>query len=158
MTLVILGTQDKQFKRLLDKIEEEIKKGNLEDVIVQSGNTKYKSKNMKVFDFIPMNKFNNFLKEADLIITHGGVGSIIQSLEQNKKIIAVPRLKEFKEHVNDHQIEIVEEFDKLGYIIGCNDLNDLEQCLKKAKTFKPKKYISDNSKMLNLIENYINKL
>ena len=158
MTLVILGTQDKTFPRLLSKIEEEINKGKLEDVIVQAGNTKYKSSKMKIFDFISMNKFNKFLKEADLIITHGGVGTIINALEQDKKIIAVPRLSKYKEHVNDHQIEIVTEFDKLGYIVGCLELDNLDKCLEKIKNFKPRKYISNNDKMIKLIEDYIDNL
>ena len=158
MTLVILGTQDKTFERLIAKIEEEVDKGKLTDVIVQAGNTKYTSKKMKIFDFIPMNKFNKFLSETDLVITHGGVGTIINALEQNKKVIAVPRLSKYKEHVNDHQLEIVSEFDKLGYIIGCPDLDKLDECLEKVKKFKPKKYVSNNSKLIKIIEDYIDNL
>ena len=53
MTLVILGTQDKTFERLLKNVDKQIKKGNLKgEVIVQAGNTEYKSKNMQIFDFI----------------------------------------------------------------------------------------------------------
>ena len=53
MILVTLGTQDKSFKRLLDSIEKEIKKGTIkEEVIVQAGHTKYKSKYMKILDFL----------------------------------------------------------------------------------------------------------
>ena len=155
MTLVILGTQDKTFERLLKQIEKEIENGNLKDVIVQAGNTKYESDKMQIFDFISMDEFNKFLSKADLVITHGGVGTIINALKENKKVIAVPRLSKYKEHENDHQKEIVEEFDKLGYIIGCKNLEKISEDIKRIKTFKPKKYISNNDKMISLIENFI---
>lgn len=159
MILVILGTQDKTFDRLLKAIEKQIKLGNLEgDVIVQAGSTKYESKYMKIFDYIPMEQFDEYIKEADLVITHGGVGSILSSIRKNKKVIAVPRLSKYKEHENDHQLEIVSEFTKRGYIIPCYDLKKLDEAIKKIKEFEPKKYRSNNRKMLNIIENYIDGL
>lgn len=159
MILVILGTQDKTFDRLLKAIEKQIKLGNLEgDVIVQAGSTKYESKYMKIFDYIPMEQFDEYIKEADLVITHGGVGSILSSIRKNKKVIAVPRLSKYKEHENDHQLEIVSEFTKRGYIIPCYDLKKLDEVIKKIKEFEPKKYRSNNRKMLNIIENYIDGL
>lgn len=159
MTLVILGTQDKTFERLLKAIEKQIKLGNLEgDVIVQAGSTKYESKYMKIFDYIPMEQFDEYIKEADLVIAHGGVGTILSSIRKNKKVIAVPRLSKYKEHENDHQLEIVSEFTKRGYIIPCYDLKKIDESIKKIKEFEPKKYRSNNRKMLNIIENYIDSL
>lgn len=159
MTLVILGTQDKTFERMLEGIEKQIKKGNLNDeVIVQAGSTKFESENMQIFDLIPMNKFNNLIKTADLIITHGGVGSILSGLRNNKKVIAIPRLAEYGEHENNHQLEIIEEFTKMGYILSCKEMKDLGKVLKKVNDFEPKKYKSNNNKMIKLIENYIDNL
>ncbi|MEG0577027.1 MAG: glycosyltransferase, partial [Bacilli bacterium] len=77
MILVTLGTQDKSFKRLLESIEKEITKGHIkEKVVVQAGFTKFSSKNMEIFDLIPMDKFDDLIKSCDILITHGGVGSI----------------------------------------------------------------------------------
>ena len=143
----------------LPKIEREMKKGNIKDkVIVQAGQTKYESKNMEIFDFIEMNKFNCLLKEADLVITHGGVGTILSAIRLNKKVIAVPRLKKYMEHENDHQIQIVKEFDKLGYIKACLNLKKLDKILEEIKDFKPKKYKSNNNRMIKIIENYIDNI
>lgn len=55
-------------------------------------------------------------------------------------MIAVPRLKQYGEHVNDHQLDIVESFDKLGYIIGITDVSQLEEALQRVKEFRPKIY------------------
>lgn len=159
MILVMLGTQNNSFHRLLEKIEELIKNGVIKDnVIVQAGYTKFKSDDMQIFDLIPREKLEKYQNQADLIITHGGVGSIITSLKLGKKVIAIPRLHEYGEHVNNHQIEIVELFDNKGYIIGCMDLEKLEEALKKVKEFEPKKYELDNHKMLNIIDEFIEKI
>ena len=54
MILVILGTQDKEFPRLLEAVEHEIDKGVIKDeVIVQAGQTKYNSDCMEMFDLLP---------------------------------------------------------------------------------------------------------
>lgn len=157
MILVTLGTQDKPFNRLLDNIEEQIKKGNIkEQVVVQAGYTKYQSKNMKIFDLLDREEFQNLISKCDLLITHGGVGSILTGLKNNKKVIVAPRLAKYGEHMNDHQIQIVNNFVKEGYILGYYEDEDLEEILKKVKRFKTKKYISNTNKIISIIEEFIN--
>ena len=157
MILVTLGTQDKSFKRLLEAVDKQIKNGNIKDkVVVQAGCTKYKSKNMEIFDLIDSDKFAELIKECDLLITHGGVGSILTGLKNNKKVIAAPRLAKYKEHTNDHQLQIIEKFDEAGFILPLYDFEKLDKVLKDVKNFKPKKYQSNTNKMIKLIENYIN--
>ncbi len=159
MILVLLGTQDKSFKRLLDKVEEQINLGNIkEKVVVQAGYTKYNSYNMEIFDLISNDKLNKLMDDADIIITHGGVGSIIESLKKNKKIIVCPRLKKYNEHTNDHQLQIVESFSKKGYIIPYYENDDLGKILKEIKDFKPRKYRSNTKNMINTLENYIDSI
>ena len=46
-------------------------------------------------------------------------------------------------------------FNAKGYILGINDVTELEKAIKKIPEFKPVKYQSDNSKMLSIIENFI---
>ena len=159
MILVMLGTQNNSFKRLLEEIEKNIENGTITDnVIVQSGYTKYESEKMKILDFISREKIEELQEKSDLIITHGGVGSIIQSIKKGKKVIAVPRLHKYGEHVNDHQKEIVELFNKKQYIIGIKDVSELSNAIKKIKEFKPEKYEADNSKLINIVDNFISKV
>lgn len=158
MILVTLGTQDKNFVRLLEKIDQLINNGLIKDkAIVQAGFTKYNSENMEIFDLIPQDEFNDLMDKADIIITHGGVGNIISALEKNKKVIAVPRLAKYGEHINDHQTQIIAKFNALGYIIGLQDVDELDDAVKQIKKFKPKKFVHDNSKMLNLVSELIDK-
>ncbi len=156
MILVTLGTQDKSFVRLLQAIDKEIEKGNIKDkVLVQAGYTKYKSKNMEIFKSVSSDRLEELMEEASLIITHGGVGSILTALKHHKKVIATPRLSKYNEHTNDHQKQIVEEFGRLGYIIPLKDLTKLDKILEKSKTFKPKDFKSNNENFKELITSYI---
>ena len=158
MIFVTLGTQDKTFKRLLDAINEEIKKGTIkEKVVVQAGFTKYDSPNMEVFDLLDKDDFDKYIKECDLLITHGGVGSILTGLKNNKKVIAAPRLAKYNEHMNDHQKEIIEKFTEAGYILAYNEGDDLGKIIKKIKTFKPNKYVSNTNNMIKIIKEFIDK-
>ena len=156
MIFVTLGTQDKAFSRLLDAIEKEIQNGNIkEKVIVQAGHTEYTSSNMEILKLIPMEDFDKYIKECDILITHAGVGSIMTGITNNKKVITVARLKEYDEHTNNHQVQIATEFSKQGYIIYLDNLDDLGKVLKNIKNFKPKKFKSNNKNFMNVIENFI---
>ncbi len=158
MILITLGTQDKEFTRLLKKVDELINKGVIkEEVIVQAGYTKYKSKNMKVFDYVPKDELEKYIKNANFIITHAGVGTIFDCLSKNKKIIAVPRLSKYKEHGNDHQLQIVDEFGRRGFIIPVYEMDELENAIKKIPQFKPNQYESNNKNMVKLISDYIDR-
>ena len=96
-------------------------------------------------------------KNTVFIITNGIVRSILIAIKKNKKVIAVPRLSEFNEHVNNHQRQIVEIFNDKGHIIGIQNLEDLSEAIKQIDEFKPVPYNGDNSKMLSIIENFIDK-
>lgn len=158
MILVLLGTQHNEFSRLLQKIEECILNGGIkEKVIVQAGFTKFSSNNMEIFDLIPLDELEKMVSEANFIITHGGVGSILTALNKNKKVIAVPRLSKFNEHVNDHQKQIVDIFNQKEYIIGIQEVDELPEALKKVENFMPKPYEKGNNKILNIVEDFINK-
>ena len=156
MILVTLGTQDKPFKRLIETVEKQVELGNIKDeVIVQSGCTKYKSDKMKVVNYIPMKDFSKLMKEADFLITHAGVASIIEGLKAGKKIIAVARKSEYGEHVNNHQEQILENFGEKGFIIPLYEMDKMDEALKKVKDFQVKEFKGNNENFLNELQNEI---
>ena len=156
MVLVLLGTQNNSFFRLLDEIEDCINTGLItEEVVVQTGHTEYHSDKMKLLDFISETEIKGLIEKASYIITHGGVGSIIGSIKLNKKVIAVSRLSKYNEHVNDHQIQIVNKFNNDGYIIGLNEVCLLKNAIETISSFIPKKYTSNTKNILNIVSNYI---
>lgn len=159
MILVLLGTQDKPFTRLLDAIQKQINKKVIkEKVIVQAGCTKYDTKDMEIFDLIPREELLKLEEKANLIITHGGVGTILECLQMNKKIIVAPRLKKYGEHVNDHQLEIINSFADMGYIIPLKDFNRLDKLILKSQKFVPKEFKSNTENLIKMLEEYIDQL
>lgn len=156
MILVTLGTQDKSFLRLLEALEKQCESGLIQDeIIVQSGYTKFDSKHMKLIPYFSQDELDQYRQKAECIITHGGVGSILDGCRYGKKIIGVARLKAFKEHINDHQIEICEQFSKDGYILYAENLEDIHRLIEQSKSFEPKKYIFDNKKLIMHIKSVI---
>ena len=57
--------------------------------------------------------------------------------------------------MNDHQVQIINEFAKAGYILAYNENDDLSKILKKAEKFKPNKYVSNTNNFVNMIKDFI---
>lgn len=161
MILVLLGTQNNSFHRLLEEVEKNVKNGNInEEVVVQAGYTKYEpetqKQQIKVFNTIPKKELDDLIGKANLVISHGGVGSMVTANQKGKKVIAVPRYKKYHEHVNDHQVETIEIFAKRGYVMPLKNVEDLGQALKDIKDFNPTIYKKDeDSNIIGIIEKFI---
>lgn len=118
MIYITLGTQACDFTRCMKMVEELIRKVGIKDKIVaQTGYTSYKPKGIECFDFVPEDKYQQFMTEADVVISHAGTGALFSSIKKGKKVIAVARLAKYGEMVNDHQTEIVHKLAGEGYIL-----------------------------------------
>ena len=152
MIFVTLGTQDKPFKRLLDYLEH----SNIDDeIVVQNGFTEYKSNKLKLFKYLDKDKFNEYLKKADFVICHAGVGTIVNCLKDGKKVLTVPRLAKYGEHQNDHQLQIANAYYQKGYILVMNDGDDFDKKIEELKHFEPKTFVSNNEIFVNKLKKYI---
>ena len=158
MIFVILGTQDKKFTRLLEAIQKKIDEGKIaknEEIIVQAGSTKFKSKDMKIIDYMTVKDFEENIERADVIICHSGVGTILTALKKQKIIIAAARLKKYGEHVNDHQLQILDNFTTEGYILALEDSDKIDILIKQARNFTPAKFKSNKKFFLKELEREI---
>lgn len=158
MIFITLGSQKFQFNRLLKTVDELIEKGALsDDVFAQSGYSDYKPKNYQFKQFLDRDEFNDVMGRADIVITHGGTGAIIGAVKQGKKVIAVPRLAKYGEHVDDHQLQIIEQFKEQNLIRGLKDVNQLKDAIEYVKIYTFNSYNSNTSVILESIEQYIEK-
>lgn len=156
MVFVCLGTQDKPFDRLLKMVEEAIEEGAIqEEVIAQIGTTKYQGNKIKTFQFCDSEQMDQYIQEASLVITHGGTGSIIGALKAGKKVIAVSRLQKYKEHTNDHQLQIISQFTQTGYILECKDGEKLSSVISQLDSFTPAVFVSNTENVLAYLKEYI---
>lgn len=158
MILVTLGTQDKPFKRLVKEIDNLVKTKKIKDeVIMQVGLTPYDGP-IKHFDFVNDEEMDLLVEKCDLLITHAGVGMLLKGMSYNKKIIAVPRLKKYHEHLNNHQLEITNDFVQRGAILSVTDIKDLEKTIKQSKKFIPTPLALNTKEITDTIEEFIEKI
>lgn len=158
MILVLLGTHELPFTRLLKEVER-IKKENKvsDEIIVQNGHTKYSSDVLTLRPFVSYDEMDALYDQARLIITHAGTGSVITGLKKGKKIIAAPRLKEYGEHNDDHQLELVQAFESAGHILVWHDGDKMEDIIEQLDDFEPKPFVSKKDMMLGLLRDFIEK-
>lgn len=144
MIFVTLGTQDKHFDRLLKAV---YKLETDEKIVAQIGSTEFKSSKpedkFEIHKFLSNEEFEKYMDEARVVITHAGVGTIIYGLKKHKKMIVAARLKKYGEHVNDHQLQILQTFASEGYIIPLENFDDLPKLLEME--FTPKEWKSNNN-------------
>lgn len=156
MILVLLGTFPTAFPRPLMEIEELCKTGEIQErVIVQSGHTHIESDHMEMRPFIPPDELSELCVAARVIITHAGTGSLIKGIKLHKKIIAVARLSKYNEMVDDHQVEILNEFTESGYILPWNEGDSLALILSRIDDFQPTPYKSNKQNIITYLEQYI---
>lgn len=158
MILVVTGTHPQQFNRLLKEVDNLVdRKVIKEEVVMQIGYSDYLPSNAKWYKFIDYENMLKLMKSASVVITHGGIGSVLLSLRFNKTTIVVPRMEKFKEHTNDHQLEIANELAKQGRIIPVYDISKLTQTLEEIKSLKVVKS-PQHKEALKMIDKFLKQL
>ncbi len=152
MIFVTLGSQKFQFDRLLQAVDE-LKTD--EEIFAQIGYSNYEPQNYEYKKFLDRDEFENVMDKADIVITHGGTGAIIGAVKKGKKVIAVPRLKKYGEHVDDHQLQLVEQFKDLNLICACKNVDKLDEAVKIVQRTKYSCYQSNTFNIIQNIDNYI---
>ena len=155
MIFVTLGNDKHPFNRLLGRIEQISKEDSEFKFKIQSGHTSMEeAKNISVKKFFDKEAFYKNIKNSQVTITHAGAGTLIKLIQANKKPIVVPRLLKYKEHLNDHQLEIANEFyaKDLCYIV--NDIYKLDlNLIKRSMNESCNKMIKHNDKLFENIKN-----
>lgn len=159
MIIVLLGTFPTTFVRPLVEIDRLCRKGIIKErVIVQSGHTQFDSDYLEMRPFIHPDELTELYQEARVVISQAGTGSLIKGLKLNKKIISIPRLAKYGEVVDDHQVEILQEFTRLKYLLPWTEDISLETVLNKIDTFEPSPYVSTKQKIIDYLDDYINSI
>lgn len=127
MIFVTVGTHEQPFNRLIKKIDELKRDGIIkEDVIMQIGFSTYNPKYCEYNKLISYQDMIKNVKNARIVITHGGPSSFIMPLQVGKIPVVVPRQQKFNEHVNNHQLEFANEVNERYHnLIVVEDVDDL---------------------------------
>lgn len=149
MIFVTIGTQE-PFDRLIETMDRISLKVGIEVVAQVSTRSKLKVENMKTLDFIAPADFDKLFNEAQLIVAHAGMGTIISALVNKKPLIVLAREKKLMEHRSDHQIATAKYLEELGYLNVAKDIEDLEM---KILNFINKSQVNNISSIGNYASN-----
>lgn len=147
MIFVTVGTHEQQFNRLIEKIDF-LRKGNIiqEEVIIQSGYCNYSPKYCKYSKLFSYEEMLEHMKNARIIISHGGPSTFIMALQIGKIPIVVPRQVDYNEHVNNHQLEFAKSIEsRMRNIIVVDDIEKLQDVIKDYDIQVSKINLSNNS-------------
>lgn len=110
------------FPRLVDWVEQAHKEGlTPPHVIVQVGDGGRAPKGLESHEGLPFSRIGAIQDQADIVICHGGTGSIITALQRGCHVIVIPREFERGEHYDNHQSEIAEAFQNHGLLQVARD-------------------------------------
>ena len=154
MIFVTVGTHEQGLDRLLIELDRLIETGEIKHkVFAQIGYTNYIPKNYEYKKLLGYDEMESYVSKSDIVITHGGPGSIFQSLQHNKVPIVVPRNPEFKEHVDNHQLLFTKRLENSDKIIAVYDIDELVSKINNHKKLSLECKI-DNSGKDKFIKNF----
>ena len=115
--VVALGTHPRYaFPRLLDRLVRILPPSA--EVLWQVGRSGSGTMPPGATRQMPFDALQQAMREADVVITHAGVGSALTALAAGRCPIYVPRRRQFAEHVDDHQVQIARELHTRGLVLA----------------------------------------
>jgi UDP-N-acetylglucosamine transferase subunit ALG13 len=158
LIFVCVGSREYQFDRILEKVDDLVKKNKIdEEVFAQIGQSNYMPEHYQYVRYISPDDFHQKQIDADLIISHGGTGALVAALKLGKKVIAVPRLAKYQEHIDDHQIQVCNMLEEQQYLKVVYEMSELYDAIKQVKNQKTVKQYSRPSNIVSIIDEYIDK-
>jgi len=153
MIFVTVGSQKFPFDRLLKQVDRIVENRVItEKVIVQTGHSRYAPRFCHCRAFYGREEFSALLERCDVLITHGGAGTMVEAAKREKKTVAVPRLARYGEHVDDHQLELTERLHRMNLIYACPDVEDLPEALRAVRDQCPARFPSNTEAFIQVID------
>lgn len=110
--VVSLGANQYGFRRLVASLVKSLPRNA--EVLWQTGATDVSGLGIAPQPFLPEDRLQEAMRQADLVVCHGGVGSALSALRAGHRPLLVPRRRAFGEHVDEHQSEITKELSLRG--------------------------------------------
>ena len=158
MIFLAVGTQF-GFDRLVKAVDRAIEDGVVSDtVFAQIGPGSYLPRRIKYVASLDKEAFDETLNSCEAIISHAGMGNISLALKVNKPLLVLPRLKQYREVVNNHQVDTAKKFEQLGHILVAYHESELAEKIKLLKTFAPKPRIPNRQGVIERIGKFLTEL
>jgi len=132
LILTALGTDEHPFERALDAIDP-LRPAH--ELVVQHGHTPARDwAEVRWLDFVEFDTLLSFMREADAIVCHAGVGTIMTVLSLGRRPVVIPRLAAYGEHVDDHQLQIFDKLTQRGFLVPFLDGTDIEAAIEESRS------------------------
>ncbi|MFG0259652.1 MAG: glycosyltransferase [Phycisphaerales bacterium JB041] len=125
MILVTVGAQ-MPFDRMTRAIDAWAAERGRTDIFAQIGTTDFVPRAIEWTPFLEPEEFKARVRDADILVAHAGMGSIISALEAGKPILVMPRRGDLRETRNDHQVATAERFLEMGRVSVAFDEEELK--------------------------------
>jgi UDP-N-acetylglucosamine--N-acetylmuramyl-(pentapeptide) pyrophosphoryl-undecaprenol N-acetylglucosamine transferase len=122
MVFVTVGTSSIRFDRLLDAVA---KVFDLQRLVVQHGPGAPIAMAASNVPFMPFPQVLEHMRDADIVVCHGGAGSILAALATGKRPVVMPRRQQHGEAVDDHQTELAHKLASNGVVSLAETADDL---------------------------------
>lgn len=146
------------FDRLVKAVDKWAGENRGEEVFVQGGDGDYLPEYCKFAPYLTSHEFKEAVSRCEMMISHAGMGNIITALEYSKPIVLVPRLPEFGEVVNDHQVGTVKSLGDKSGVFVLEDLNDFSSLFEffRSRVVELEKLGGASGELINRIRLFIN--
>ncbi|MFZ0890302.1 MAG: glycosyltransferase [Candidatus Binataceae bacterium] len=148
------------FPRLVNAVDRLKAAGIIpEDVLLQVGGAEnFESRVCQVVRFLSPAEFEKALREASVVISHAGCGTLIQALAAEKVPVVMPRRKHYGEHVDDHQIELAQTLAADGRLILAERVDELSAAIEQARSCGAPSVANPPRRMFDLVSQAIEEL
>jgi UDP-N-acetylglucosamine transferase subunit ALG13 len=128
MIYVTTGTHPVPFDRLIAAMEA-FAGTTSEEVIIQAGASAIPMQHAKHLTFISWDESRHYIQSARVVVSQAGVGTLIDAISVNARMIVWPRLARYGEAANDHQLEIAHVLSEQQRVIMVNNTEELVAAL-----------------------------
>lgn len=126
MIFITIGTQE-PFDRLIEAVDLIASRYLHERFVAQTFTGKYQPRHLETKGFLDPEEFDALFEQADLIISHAGMGTILTALIKGKPMIIIPRVAALGEHRNEHQLATAKKMQELQYVNVVHEVEDLDR-------------------------------
>lgn len=148
MIFVTVGTTD--FDELIKKMDE-ITPELGQNVVAQIGRGSYVPQNYTYFRFAP--SLDEYYEQADIVVAHGGLGTLIEVMERKKKLIGLSNPDRF----DHHQEDILKSMSERKHMVWCRSLDTLKDCIQTAIDYELVPYEIPECHIASVIKEFLNK-
>ncbi len=154
---VTVGT-DMPFNRLIETLDQWAPNNPEVKIVAQIGEAGTPPRNFKWTRHLDPDEYKKIFNESDLILSHAGMGTILTSLIEKKRLLIMPRIAAKGEHRNEHQLATAMHLQKLGTVNVAQDENELIRFLDTPIRIQAKSQIGPHAskKLTNKLATIIN--